>query len=971
MVVKEEHEYICQLPNATITFRAKKNDYVNVICEGSNINCTDLPYFDFASGQPLPSIGLKYCPPSILRCINDVVEAPSINRVTLLKMTEPLSGEDVGSLGSVNALTLRDARVQRTLPITVIKNLPTLREVRIGGGNMQLLPHAFEGSPPLTYLEFNEDKLTSIPPDSFNGLSSLIHLNIWGNNIVNISVGSFKGLDELRKLSLSTNKIKYIEPGTLDDLPKLGDLYLMKNQLLILPDGLLGNLKELQNITLKFNDVELTFDDRALSNLPSLKKIILESNKIRRLPESLFSGSQNIEYLSLSYNLIEDLPPGVFSTLSSLKYLGLKKNRVKELSKTVFYGIKNLEFLEMSFNHLENLPGDLFAGLTHLKEIHFDHNSIVSIASTTFYGLSKLETLSLGGNKLSLNVGYSTLNNSSRSYISPFATLTKLKNLNLSGNEISTIFDDWRLDMIQLENLNLSYNKFTTIMFDQDPAATYFISSNLTVDLRNNEIHRILVNPGTYERDSAPQLRKLLLDYNPFRCDCHMYGVKLRLDGDVYMPKEPKLIVNDARCSLPLDLKGVRIKDVPVSSLVCEISDTISDSCTTLAKPDTNELILNCPKFPTELPDTKHVALLEYFNREPTITVKSKRPPISLHGFNVHKLDLSNAGLKSIDFKPSKDLKVLDLSYNDIKVVPVAFLEANISLYLVNNSLECNCGNAEYIATLKSYKYVYNATCDGVGPIDQLDVQSLCNMQKALAVSLGICLSILFCAVFTSIIIYKYFNEIIIFMITRGICKSCVKNIKSDKIYDVFISFAHEDLALVQDILLPKLEKEFGQNVCVHYRDWVVGELIPTQINASVENSRKTIIVLSKNFLESMWANLEFLTAHNLTRQENSSRIILILLDEELSRHSKLSAELKAYIKTNTYLLWGDPNFWKKLDRALERNSYSITWLDAFKQKSDEKKRKLGGLDVQLQNGQLVNLASPYPVTNSLPFDTV
>lgn len=491
------------------------------------------------------------------------------------------------------------------------------------------------------------------------------------------------------------------------------------------------------------------------------------------------------------------------------------------------------------------------------------------------------------------------------------------------------------------------------------------------MDLRHNEINSIFVNPDeSYTTNSEPQLRKLLLEFNPFKCDCHMYGVKLRLNGDVYMPMEPKLVLNNAYCSFPLDLKGVRIKDVPPSSLVCNISDSNPDSCTTQAKPDTNELIYDCPKFPIELPDTKNVALLDFFGKEPSLTVKSKSPPISLLGLNVNKLDLSNAGLKSIDFKPSTDLKVLDLSYNDIKVVPMAFLDANISLYLVNNSLECNCWNSERITALKSYKYIYNATCDGDRPIDQLDVQSLCSVQKALAVSLGTCFIVVCCAVCISIIIYKYFNEIIIFLISRGICKSCIKSIKSDKLYDVFISFAHEDLTLVQEILLPKLEKDFAQKVCVHYRDWVVGEMIPTQINASVENSRKTIIILSKNFLESMWANLEFLTAHNLTRQENSSRIILILLDEKLSRHEKLSAELKAYIKTNTYLLLEDSDFWKKLDGALERNPYKITWMDAFKLKSREKKQK-GGLDVQLQNGQLVNLASPYAVTSDFPYDAV
>ena len=90
--------------------------------------------------------------------------------------------------------------------------------------------------------------------------------------------------------------------------------------------------------------------------------------------------------------------------------------------------------------------------------------------------------------------------------------------------------------------------------------------------------------------------------------------------------------------------------------------------------------------------------------------------------------------------------------------------------------------------------------------------------------------------------------------------------IDKDKNYDAFISYSHEDRDYVERTLLTGLEEatdsEFRYKVCVHSRDWNVGEDIPSQIFRSVEDSRKTIIVLSQNYIESKWSDMEFKAAH-------------------------------------------------------------------------------------------------------------
>ena len=76
--------------------------------------------------------------------------------------------------------------------------------------------------------------------------------------------------------------------------------------------------------------------------------------------------------------------------------------------------------------------------------------------------------------------------------------------------------------------------------------------------------------------------------------------------------------------------------------------------------------------------------------------------------------------------------------------------------------------------------------------------------------------------------------------------------------YDAFISYSHKDSVWVRGTLLPRLERE-GLRVCIDYRDFEIG--VPSLVNMekAVEQSRKTLLVLTPNWIASDWTAFEAL----------------------------------------------------------------------------------------------------------------
>src|SRR5258708_3372081 len=97
--------------------------------------------------------------------------------------------------------------------------------------------------------------------------------------------------------------------------------------------------------------------------------------------------------------------------------------------------------------------------------------------------------------------------------------------------------------------------------------------------------------------------------------------------------------------------------------------------------------------------------------------------------------------------------------------------------------------------------------------------------------------------------------------------------------YDVFISYSHQDQDWVRNDLLSKLEEK-GLQVCIDYRDFEAGAPSVVEMRRAVTTSRKTLLVLTHDYLKSAWTEFEVLMIQTLDPANRQRRLIPVRREE-------------------------------------------------------------------------------------------
>lgn len=99
---------------------------------------------------------------------------------------------------------------------------------------------------------------------------------------------------------------------------------------------------------------------------------------------------------------------------------------------------------------------------------------------------------------------------------------------------------------------------------------------------------------------------------------------------------------------------------------------------------------------------------------------------------------------------------------------------------------------------------------------------------------------------------------------------------QADPPFDLFVSHGPADRAWVRDELLPRLE-EAGLRACVEWRDFRPGAPRAREMERAVLDSRKTLLVLSPDYVQSEWAEFGDLMVQALDPAARDLRLIPLL----------------------------------------------------------------------------------------------
>ena len=95
--------------------------------------------------------------------------------------------------------------------------------------------------------------------------------------------------------------------------------------------------------------------------------------------------------------------------------------------------------------------------------------------------------------------------------------------------------------------------------------------------------------------------------------------------------------------------------------------------------------------------------------------------------------------------------------------------------------------------------------------------------------------------------------------------------------YDAFISYSHHDRPWVRETLVPAL-RGAGLRICIDYESFEPGEPTVLAIERAIQSSKRVLLVVTPNYLESRWGEFENVLAYTLDPAAFNRRIIPLMV---------------------------------------------------------------------------------------------
>lgn len=953
-----------------------KNNFVRHVetIETAGINKCSLNYVDLSNNQinTLPSKMLQHC--HALKSVSlannslpsfDPSFFDNLKRLERLDLSgnrlNSLTGRQTRDLVSLIHLDLSSNQLSILVESARLfeSMSSTLQVLKLNNNRIKTIEaKVFNELVNLKELDLSANELAVLDSETLSGLSRLTHLHLANNDLNSLHDSALTSVNEVLVLDLSHNKLRQ-SPLALKSLSKLQTLDLSFNGLETLSNASFLDLSSLWRLQLNNNNVRNVSKD-TFAKLDSLQILDLSSNILTSVEEGSFDDNQKLRALRLDANSLTSIQ-GLFGKLNTLMWLNVSSNAITNFDYVLLP--ISLRWLDISHNLIRDLSN--FFGLNEelaLTEMDVSFNQLKTLVPQNIP--DSIETLLVQENQIS--------------HIDPYTFFkkTRLIKVDLTVNNLQTI-DRTALrlssDVTRLPDFYMTGNPI-----ECDCEMTWFKSINSGSSLQNyvypivKDIESIYCRlVYTRQQTFIPLVEakneQFLCPYTTHCfalcqcCDFDACDCEMTCPDNCTCYHDSSWSKNIAECSsagfydlpdqLPMDATEVFLD----GNILPEL-----DSHTFIGRKNLQILHLNHSQI--------HTIQNKTFNGLKSLTVLhlEGNALTQLHGYefefltNLRELYLEDNLLETIHngtFKFLRSLEVLTLNGNRLMDFPawqLAFNPLLITAQLANNLWSCDC---EFISRFRAWMSVYGGKVSDAAEIecvtnevvadkrllimgnpldlclagDSADKNPLVGSKPMLMTEdhlplLAATLSIFAFILLISLAAFVYRNPLKVWLHAKYGLRLFqeTSNDPEDgnlKHFDAYITYSPKDDAFTREVISHTLEEDGHYNICLHHRDLMVSNpaYIADTIIQATEASKRTILVLSENFLKSEWSRFDYKSGLHQALRSSKGKLIVIMLGDVANRD--IDPDLRLYLKTSHVLHWGQKNFWEKLKYALPDQS--------------------------------------------------
>ena len=824
----------------------------------------------------------------------------------------------------------------------------------------------------------------------------------------------FKEIVYILSYNTHFKNLPFLFANTTNVWPNLVEIDLRNNSIKGIPAQWKTTMPLLQTLDLAYNNLteppEFPWNNSTLEMFRGLRRTYHTDKQETGKDGVEVRRSLYIRGLYLGYNNIIDLSSHKFRGF--LHLLRLPDNGLKTIGPSCFHGLQGVQTIDLSRNELKSVPENLFQGLSSLLNIHLGKNNIAVIAQKLFKGLEKIKRIYLDHNNLNaipdgvfnslntLEVLHLDANKITKLGDDPFPQQSTLRELYLQNNNLSSI-PSWIFGLNKIEVIDLSFNQLTFEDLDKAledldvPIGDPLENPPIVLNLENNNITTLIDSTGLKEiklplwQDKYTYLWKafvIKLTGNPLACDCIMFAVAKQIRKMLETNPGMRLRFTTWKCNWPHQLQHKLVLEIEENQWMRqEEPDNCPDKCFCLKRCFDGIIVVDCEKKSLkEVPSSMPQGLIE-LNLQNN---KIKDIPAHPYLINVTVLKLSNNKVEQLQasmVQKLKHIKIFLIDSNKLSSLPKEIEVLNFTTLAIDQNLfKCDCTtkwmkpwllknknrirnfervlcSSEHVLghamfNLSDDKFICRTPTEkpNSNPIDQNKVATATVIVASILGSL-----LLLIAVAVTVLYMKYHKKVKVFMFSRFNWHPFDRTYDSDrnKIYDAFVSFSDDARQWVVNTLQERLENHNPPyKLCIHHRDFHVGATIQDNILASVDQSKRMLMVLSHRSITSEWCLLEFRAAHHKVLEHRMNYLIIILFDDV--DVAELDEEMQLYMCTNNYVSVGDKWFWQKLFYAMPQHS--------TRESVEERSTELSERNLEVETMQEIERAATLKVSDKI-----